>query len=167
MTAHTRIRKKIERTICKDCKGGSWAEYIQISAKKGIKLFRGRCSSIEELFKSREFEVASNEVKKLKKSRKLYPYIPACYGLKIMRIRDVYKIGIVLQHLGDRRASDNIPSYGHPQYTNISEKIHNDIWTIQTELRRAGINHNDLHTDNVMIFKDRYWPIDFGGVTIL
>lgn len=159
MTYNTRIRKKIQRRMGK-CPGGGCSKYIQLSGKRGIKLLIGTHYSMKELMDNGWWDMAIDEANCIKNVRRVYPYVPKCYGVKVVRIGREYRVGIILQHLGDDRLVDM------DEYKNNSKKTNHQTSKLYNELYNVGVKHGDLHEGNVMYYRNRFWAIDLQGVTV-
>ena|SRR5688572_18326928 len=153
MTFETRMKRKIRRTMHNAPKGGNGV-YIQLSKKRGIKILRAEYETLEELKEYNRIENVLNEARAMKQAKRLFPYIPDCYGVKMLKIGDYYNVGIIIQHLGNKCIGD------------ITEEYLPIVWKLEDDFRKLGICHNDIHSHNVMYFRHKYWVIDFACVYI-
>ena len=153
MVFATRMKRKISRCLRRAPRGGNGI-YIQLSKKRGIKILRYEYESYEEIIRYNSHIKVYEEARAMKMAKRLYPYIPECYGVKLFKINGFYTIGILLQHLGDVRIGD------------IMDDPCDTCLELERELYELGIQHNDVHSHNVMYFKQKYWVIDFGCVKI-
>lgn len=158
-----KITKKVSAALCPACKAtlpkGIDAHYIKLSKKKGIKVYRYRFKSMEDKGFQYAYSKALFEVRMLKRARKVYKHIPWCYGLRVIRLQEEgFCIGIILQHLGNTpldvilRTKES--GYDFETGENVIDKIHQ-------KLRKGQIYHFDLHQDNIMVHKGRFYVIDF------
>jgi tRNA A-37 threonylcarbamoyl transferase component Bud32 len=154
MTFTTRMKRKIRRNLKRAPRGGNGI-YIQLSSKRGIKILR-HCEykSFEELIRYDAMRSMYQEAAVMKRAKVLYPYIPNCYGVRMLKVDSFYTIGIIIQHLGNKRIGDVLENY-----PSIIVDLERTFW-------KLGINHHDMHANNVMYFRGKYWVIDFGYVTI-
>jgi len=130
---------------------GCYGKYYQISNTKGIKILCSKYSTYEEALESDTLIEAKEEAILLKRARCRYDYIPKCYGVKIVTIRDKFRIGIVMQHLAGPLAGDFCD---YDEYDHVRASL-------TKTLRDRGITHSDLHGNNVIRYKDNWWVIDF------
>lgn len=168
MTLRTRTAIKIKKRLDNSLPGGSYAEYIQISPKKGIKLYYAKCDSTTEPTFKRTLQMAHYEVYFYKLARERYPFVPKCYGVQVIKVKDrynsdVFRIGIVLQHLGNTTLSD--VGYGRNDSSPFAGRY--PATELNTKLKSRGIYHGDLHDGNVMYYKGQLWVIDFGHAELI
>lgn len=130
---------------------GCYGKYYQLSSTKGIKVIQGCFNTIEEVINSDELNQAIQEAVLLKQARARYEYIPKCYGVKIISFGGSYKVGILMQHLTGPLAEDFCD---YEEYDQVRA-------TLTKTLRDKGIVHSDLHGNNVIRYKDKWWVIDF------
>lgn len=143
--------KRIGRIITKESYSGAgcYGQYYQISTTKGIKLINAKFSTFNEAFESREMKEAKEESLLLRRAKSMYDYIPKCYGVKIVETRGYFRIGIVMQHLQGPTAD---------MFCEYEEEVRQSLYKI---LKDRGIEHRDLHGNNVIRYKDDWWVIDF------
>lgn len=122
---------------------GYFAHYYQISPSKGIKLLHQPFNTYKEAICSKEYQEALKEVDLLNKAKSRFNRVPRCYRVRVI-LQEVYRVGIVLQHLGEETVG-----------------IGCSIYQLQNDLCRAGITHKDLHGSNIMRYKGELWVIDF------
>lgn len=134
---------------------GCSGRYIQLTKRIGIKVYYCDYETRESAIKYGVKE-AAHEAKMARKIRKIYHNVPRCFGVKILKIEDKWHVGILLQHLGDERISD------------VKEKIdpYRVVDSIRSQFDRRKIYHSDLHHNNVMYFKGKFWVIDLLSVEI-
>jgi tRNA A-37 threonylcarbamoyl transferase component Bud32 len=137
---------------------GVYGKYFKLSKTKGIKIL------ISTGFKTREtaleswaFRKAKKEMKLLKKASKS-KIVPKCYGVKIVwnEKRSLFEVGIIMQHLGETTLANHIK-----KYKKYKEKETSILDKLQETIKKYKIKHNDLHANNVMIFKNKFFVIDF------
>ncbi len=151
MTFTARIKRKIRRSL-KRAPNGSNGVYIQLSSKRGVKILRYEHPSIDSIIQCNIHKLVYEEARTMKRAKQLYPYIPECYGVKMFKIYNFYTMGIIIQHLGNKRISD------------VTDDCYPTIERLEKELYAFGICHNDIHSNNIMYFKNKYWVIDFDDV---
>lgn len=143
--------KIISKTLLqKRSGGGSYGEYYQISRSKGIKLLYSSFITFEDALKSELYKDAQAEAKLMREAKTRYSNIPQCFGVKVIKMDTTYRIGIIMQHLGTQKAVT------HPVAENDDFK--NEL---VNRLRQVGIIHDDLHYNNIMLYKEDWWVIDF------
>lgn len=134
---------------------GSYGSYIQLTAKKGIKIFdRGQ-------FLTKEEAKAGHTYIDAKEEKEVYDYlhakgcdfIPVCYNVAFIKIGEFWRVGLILQHLGNVRLYDYSREYDE-RYKVINE--------IEEKLNDLGVYHKDVHDQNIMHYEGRFWAIDFG-----
>lgn len=149
--------KVISGTISskKHINGGCSARYYQISPTKGIKLFHYEYPTFKDVIESSLYEEVLKETSLLRKAKSRFSNIPKCYGVRVISKDGSFRIGIVMQHLGETPAND----------LNLLEDFHicsyDLIKTLSHQLKEHGITHSDLHLNNIMRHKNEWWIIDF------
>lgn len=136
---------------------GVFSRYYKISRTKGIKILWGRYVTVERAKLNKVYAEAHIEALNLTIAKDRFYYVPKCYGVKILKIKDKYAVGILMQHLGE-----NTLGYSN-LYPINSNRI---IRKLEVDLRKAKIYHGDLHEQNVMYYNSRWYVIDFGTIGI-
>jgi RIO-like serine/threonine protein kinase len=78
--------------------------------------------------------------------------VPRCYGVRIVRRGKSFRVGILMQHLGNKRLADlSLPD---KKISGIYDKLHDGLISF-------GVEHKDLHDENIMFFKNKFYAIDF------
>lgn len=149
------ISEILNGTLKKSFRGcGVFSKYYQLSRRRGIKILRGRYKTIERAKLSMRYVEAHSEVMNLKIAKDRYFFVPKCYGVKIVKIKNTYSVGILMEHLG-KETLEEYSSF-HPIDPNrIVRKLYSD-------LKKVKITHDDLHNLNVMYHKYGWYAIDFG-----
>jgi RIO-like serine/threonine protein kinase len=135
---------------------GSYGEYFKLGKGKGVKLLRGRWETKAKALNSRAWRLANKEADLLDiaKDSKV---VPKCYGAKIVKSDKQFRVGIVMQHLGNTTLNE----------TGLMDEEHSDVRDILMEaLEDVGIIHTDLHGDNIMYYRKKFYAIDFTPFTI-
>lgn len=135
---------------------GCFGAYYQISKRRGVKVFfDDSYSTIEEAINSREYKKAVKESNILQTlTKRGSDFTPKSYGVKIIKKDGFYRIALVMQHLGTTDICDR----------DLDKKKENKIIkSLRKKLRELKFNHTDLHTNNVMWFRKKYWAIDFSS----
>lgn len=130
--------------------GGCYGRYYKIDSKIGLKVLRGKGSgSIDKLLRSRQWREAKREAKLLELAQAT-GIVPKCYGVFIVEKDGRFFAGIAMQHLGNTTLGESSISYW-----DIAEDV-ND------KLDSVGIAHGDLHDENMMVYRNKIYVIDFG-----
>jgi len=135
--------------------GGCYGSYYKLSKYRGIKLLFKEFQTIEKLKNSIIYKKAKKECKILKTlTKRKCNFTPKCYGLKIIKFDNHYRIGIILKDLGNTSLFniDKIES-------NEKNRM---IRNFGKELRQKyKIINKDIHDGNIMFYKGKFWVIDF------
>jgi len=132
---------------------GSYGSYFKLNRSKGVKVLRGSFKSIIAAMNSRKMEAAIQERDYLNKAYNSHdPISPYCHGVTLIQSGSNIRIGIVMQHLGEMTLRNCV--------LNEDEKDE-IIESLEHMLLERGIDHRDLHEDNVMIKDGKYYAIDF------
>jgi serine/threonine-protein kinase RIO1 len=145
------LTKSLRKTASN--RDGCYGDYYKLSRSKGIKVLSDdRYRTLEDTIKSRTFKEAKAEAIHLMEARKRYPNIPKCFGVKIIEIGGFYKVGIVMEHLGETMAIHLI-AHEDERLELMKE--------LRDKLANVGIDHGDLHCKNIMFHKNDWYIIDF------
>lgn len=136
---------------------GSHGSYIQLTAKKGIKIFN------KEHYNTKEEAKAGFTYDEAMAEKAFYEYlhakgcdfIPRCYNVAFIKIGEFWRVGLILQHLGTVRLKDKVTNYD--ERSKIEDEFRNRL------LNEFQLQHRDLHYENLMFFEGKYWAIDFGA----
>ncbi len=138
---------------------GMFGSYVRAGKKRGIKILYGSYDRLEALKHSDEYKAACKEAALLRLIRhRGFKGVPKCYGVIVicrkrsLGNRPYYNVGIVMQHLGSTRLADAIPS---------ADRDHPIANRLRMKMEKFGIYHGDLHANNIMVYKGRYYAIDF------
>lgn len=130
---------------------GAYGTYFRVSRGRGIKILKGSWRSMQGAYNSHQFDMARQEAELLKIAEDS-GVTPRCYGVRVVKRGTVYRVGILMQHLGNKTLADlGLPEH---QRSDVYDRV-NDA------LIHAGINHCDLHTRNIMFCDGKYYAIDF------
>jgi tRNA A-37 threonylcarbamoyl transferase component Bud32 len=132
---------------------GCFGRYVKLGKGKGVKLLHGQCESLKELKNSDLWEAATEEAYLLRKAFKS-GVVPRCYGVVPVKTRKGYRVGIILQHLGDITLAKIGDRIGWDTVEIVSEML-------SEKLLEVGVEHGDLHCSNIMRHKGKYYAIDF------
>lgn len=140
--------------------GGAYGTYYYVGEGKGVKVFNNPDSYETHSFStpgeardSLAWQDAEMEARYLRIAQPS-GVVPKCYGAKVIRTEDgKYAVGIVLEHLGRMTLRRKLPR-GHRRQDAIYEKL-------LKQLGKYGVNHYDLHPENVMWYKGKFYAIDF------
>jgi tRNA A-37 threonylcarbamoyl transferase component Bud32 len=145
--------KVIKLKTTRSTKSGVYGKYVPISNTRGVKILKAKFSSLKRLYRSEKYYRATEEVNMLKVlNARNCDFVPKCYGLRIIQVGKNYHIGILLQHLGNVQLNDLRLENGR------DERIWNRI---EKQIEKFGFSHSDIHTSNIMFYKNKYWLIDF------
>lgn len=135
---------------------GAYGSYFRIGRKRGLKVLRGSFRSMAAAYNSPEFDLAKEEAELLKLAEDS-GVVPECFGVRVVKRGTVFRVGILMQHLGNKTLAD----------LNQDEMYEADIHDqLKDALDHCGINHGDLHTRNIMFFKGKFYAIDFSPEAI-
>lgn len=128
--------------------GGGYGSYYELSATVGVKvLHRKNFKSMKKALNSRLYREAMKESELLCMAFES-GVVPRCYGVTLVKDDEGYGVGILMQHLGNktlRDKGDRTEAYD----------------TIQDALEEVGLRHLDLHRGNMMVYRGKYYAIDF------
>ena len=88
-------------------------------------------------------------------------FTPRCYGLVIFKYNRNFRIGLILQHLGEKRMVDVKHEYRNDRGISIENRADRISDLLYKRLEKKGIRHSDIHSRNIMYFQKRFWVIDF------
>lgn len=128
---------------------GDNSTYYQISSTKGIKILDGNYDTYQAVLMDDMLISAKKEAELMKLAKTKYQYVPICYGVKIVQFKNYFKIGIIMQHLG------NI------MIQSLETFKRQDIDGFKNKINKLSICHKDIHGKNIMVYKGQYWLIDF------
>jgi tRNA A-37 threonylcarbamoyl transferase component Bud32 len=129
--------------------GGSFGSYYQLSGAVGVKVLHGvRFTSMKKALASRTYRLAAKEASLLCQAEES-GVVPKCYGVTLVKEGNKYGVGILMQHLGTKTLS----------MSGACESVAYD--TVNEALREIGIVHDDLHNRNIMVYRGKYYAIDF------
>ena len=130
---------------------GQYGTYFRIGKKRGLKVLRGTFRSIQSAYNSATFDLAKEEASLLEMAYES-GVAPKCFGVRIAKRGSVFRVGILMQHLGNKTLAD----------LNLDEdkesKIHDRL---KLELEVVGLDHCDLHNRNIMFYKSKFYAVDF------
>lgn len=129
--------------------------YIKLSPSVGIKIIHSRIyKSRAKAFRSRTYYLANEEAEILKVAYDS-GVVPRCYGPTVIAVPGGFKVGVLMQHLGSLTLSESVFYEDNEIYDNITER-----------LGELGIKHFDLHEDNIMVYRGKFYAIDFSPESI-
>lgn len=130
---------------------GSYGSYHKLTRTKGVKVLKGSYKSVMDAINSYQMEEAMKERDLLLKVQHS-GMTPKCYGVAIVEWGKKFRVGIVMEHLGETRLSD----------LGLDEDEESDIMAeLEDKICNFGINHTDIHSYNVMFKNRKYYVIDF------
>lgn len=130
---------------------GAFGVYFKLREGKGIKVLEAKFRSQVAAYNSYEFDLAKEEAEILKAAQES-GVVPKCYGVRIVRRGNGFHVGILMQHLGNKTLRKL--RYNWEKQSDIYDSL-NDA------LEDVGVKHNDLHVDNIMYYRGKYYAIDF------
>lgn len=152
-----------------DAPGGSFGRYVKLSNSVGIKLiytngkYEGENAlrklkgfrSVAEAMRSWTWREANMEADILFQAQES-GVVPICYGATVVMVGSRYHIGILMQHLGGKPLSET-SHYGEADvYEYLYEK-----------LEECGVSHGDLHEDNIMVYRGKFYAVDFSPYCVM
>ena len=164
MTKKARLERKVRRLLslselnCYSHPSGCFGTYIKLSDKVGIKIVDSVRATTRDRFFYLIYTRIEREVRMMREVRRYFGLVPRSHGIVIVRDLDNrYRIGILMQHLGDTTLWELIREKGEDGGYKIEEKV-------QKSLRKRKFCHADLHSKNIMYFRRQFWPIDYSDV---
>jgi RIO-like serine/threonine protein kinase len=146
-----------------DAPGGAFGRYVKLSPSLGIKLIYTKHDyygdnaskrlkgfrSIAKAIQSWAWREANIEADLLFAAQDS-GVVPRCYGATVVMVGSRYHVGILMQHLGGKPLSE------HENYDSVEvfDYLHD-------KLEELGIYHGDLHEDNIMVYRGKYYAVDF------
>lgn len=130
---------------------GAHGTYFKLTRTRGIKVLKGSFRSLASAYNSYTFDLAKEEAELLVMAEHT-GIVPKCYGVRVVRRGHSYRVGILMEHLGNKTLEDmnfNIDKESKI-YDNLNET-----------LNLAGIEHSDLHSKNIMFHRGKCYAIDF------
>jgi tRNA A-37 threonylcarbamoyl transferase component Bud32 len=128
--------------------GGAFGTYYKLSPSVGIKVLKTRYPSIKKAVAGRAYKAATKEVELLSLAKES-GVVPIVYGVTIVRDGSKYAVGILMQHLGDKTLDK------------LQGKFTEAYDTVNDALLDIGIEHGDLHEQNIMYHRGKFYAIDF------
>jgi RIO-like serine/threonine protein kinase len=130
---------------------GAHGRYVKLSPSLGIKVIHSPLfKSIAKAYKSHAYRQAKKEAELLTSAFES-GVVPRCYGVTLVKIGNRFKVGVLMQHLGSTPISES------DFYDQVSEAYDE----INDSLMELGIYHNDLHEDNIMVYRGKFYAVDF------
>lgn len=137
---------------------GSFGTYHVLNAEQGIKVLPECSETIAKAKLTCDYEDAKAEAYALNRA-KTSGIAPKCFGVRIVQDKasGLYYSGIVMQDLGQTTLYDRMCNgiVDDRRAYEIKERL-------RKELLKFGIEHDDLHEENIMFYKGKYYAIDFG-----
>lgn len=152
--------KVISVSIMDSENSGCFGSYHRVGKDMGIKVLEGCFETEADAKNSCNWQDAQEEAYAMRRAQKS-GIAPKCYGVYVVRNSDSaegnYYVGILMQHLGQNLL-------GHRMDKGIVSGMRQE--DIQDEIRKkllkVGVEHGDLHRENVIYFKRKYYALDFG-----
>jgi tRNA A-37 threonylcarbamoyl transferase component Bud32 len=152
----TITKKQIE-----EAPGGAFGKYVKLSPSLGIKLIYTKGEYYDDMRKFKGFRSISKAIQSWTwreaniEADFLFAaqesgVVPRCYGATVVLVGSRYHIGILMQHLGGKALAD------HENYDSV--EVFNYL---HDRLEDLGIYHGDLHEDNIMVYRGKYYAVDF------
>lgn len=134
---------------------GQHGWYVKLSPSVGVKVIKSSIyKSKAKAYKSRAYRLATQESANLQLAFET-GVVPRCYGVTIVKVKRGYQVGILMQHLGTLTLSNSEFYDTFDIYEGICDK-----------LEEVGIYHQDLHEDNVMVYRNKFYAIDFSPLCV-
>lgn len=118
---------------------------------RGIKIFYANCETKAEMYRDWSWDMAKKEFAGLKRASKA-GLSPKVYKLVIVENKGEYSPAVIMQHIKE-----------HDR-----EYDYSDSHALEKKLQKIGINHNDMHSGNVVFCSKlrKLLAIDFAMATI-
>jgi len=134
---------------------GVHGEYVKLSPQMGIKLIHSKLFRTQaKAMRSQAWKLAMQESRYLQLAFES-GVVPRSYGVSLVKVRSGFRVGVLMQHLGAT------PLCNSEFYDSL--EVFDDI---NERLLEVGISHADLHEDNVMVYRGKYYAIDFSPQSI-
>lgn len=156
------ITRKLRKTGNKTG-GGSFGHYFKLDNKRGIKLLKQKFQTSEKAQLSKTFHLAKLEELSLNMARERVSFVPKCYGVKVVKFRGDFRVGVVMQHLNGITLNKLGQNRDRRNLTQDCDFEDNVTEMMDERLLKAGINHGDVHDENIVYHAKKYWVIDFGN----
>lgn len=166
MNKQTQLQKKLNKRLQEmQLDGrprGSYGIYVKLTDKMGIKFVDYHFNKAKDRYYKEKLKEAYIEANNQKKARKLFKFIPKCYGVRVLKTGNTLKIGILMQHIGNDTLErlSNLGTVPQKRRYQITENIIRGM-------QKRGISHDDIHAKNIMLYKGNYYAIDFGYITFV
>lgn len=129
---------------------GKNGTYYKLNNNVGVKVIHSKeFKNVTKAFRSKAYREAVEEACLLSEAYET-GYVPQCYGVTLVKMGAGYKVGVLMQHLGNTTLSES-------EFYDDAE-IYNDI---NNSLKDLGIYHGDLNEDNIMVYRGKFYAIDF------
>lgn len=141
------------------CTGDGYAgvhgTYYKLSPHVGIKLIHSKVyPSVKRALASRAFRLASDEAAILVHAEET-GVVPKCYGVTVVSVKSGFRVGVLMQHLGQTTLADT----EHYDDADIYDQL-------MESLEEVGIYHGDLHEDNIMVYRGKFYAVDFSPESV-
>ena len=131
---------------------GDYGSFYPTSKLRGVKVLVTQYESIADLLASSAM-IRAKEEADLLTSAYVTGIVPKCFGVVIVKkSKTRYHAGIQMQLLGTKTLHKVMDD------EELRESIKDGL---KNTLKGYGFNHKDLHANNVMVYKGKYWAIDF------
>lgn len=129
---------------------GAHGSYIKLSPSLGLKVIHSvKYKSRAKAYRCRAWREARLEAELLDIAFES-GVVPRCYGATLVKVKSGFQVGVLMQHLGSTTLSN---SKFYDEF-DVQEDINN-------KLEELGIYHGDLHEDNIMVYRGKFYAIDF------
>lgn len=130
---------------------GSYADYF-VKGKFGFKVLNDEYQTKLDAQYSETFDTAMEEYFLLCYAQ-ASKVVPKVYGVKIIKLDGVWRVAIKMQHLGNKTLY-SIKSMKYKEKQKIQRSL-------LCALEDKGIIPYDLHFNNILKYKRKYYAIDF------
>jgi RIO-like serine/threonine protein kinase len=131
--------------------GGAHGSYVKLSPSLGVKIIHSvKFNNIAKAYRSRAYRNALREAYILNVAFES-GVVPRCYGVTLVRVKKGYRVGVLMQHLGSTPLFES----------EFCDKFSEAFDEINDRLIELGIVHNDIHDENVMVYRGKFYVIDF------
>ena len=130
--------------------GGIHGDYYRLSNAVAVKVVHSKVySTIRKAQNSAAYRNALDEAAIIALAEET-GVVPRCYGVTLVAVRGGYRVGILMQHLGQVTLADS----EHYDDSEVYEHLYET-------LKDVGIDHHDLHEDNIMFYRGKFYAVDF------
>lgn len=134
---------------------GVHGAYVKLSNTMGIKVIHSKPFRTQaKAYRSQAYKLAVRESYNLQVAYDS-GVVPRCYGIMLVKTKAGYRVGVLMQHLGATPLAKSDFYDSHEVFDDLTER-----------LKEVGIYHADLHEDNIMVYRGKFYAVDFSPQSI-